>query len=47
MVYYIEFEKVDAEKIINVFLTDLKVYVTNNIDNENISFKKSVSCVSF
>jgi hypothetical protein len=35
MVYYIEFEKVDAEKIINVFLTDLKVYVTNNIDNEN------------
>jgi hypothetical protein len=35
MVYYIEFEKVDAEKIINVFLTDLKVYVTNNVDNEN------------
>jgi len=35
MVYYIEFEKIDAEKIINVFLTDLRVYVTNNIDNEN------------
>ncbi len=35
MVYYIEFEKIDAEKIINVFLTDLRVYVTNNIENEN------------
>ena len=35
MVYYIEFEKIDAEKIINVFLTDLRVYVSNNIENEN------------
>jgi hypothetical protein len=35
MVYYLEFEKVDAEKIIDVFLKDLKHHITKTIDNEN------------
>ena len=35
MVYYLEFEKIDAEKIIDVFLKDLKNYISKNIDNEN------------
>jgi hypothetical protein len=36
MIYYMEFEKVDAERIIDVFLVDLKNYVNNNnlVDNE-------------
>lgn len=38
MVYYLEFEKIDAEKIIDRFLMDLKSYVndTNNLqENES------------
>lgn len=35
MVYYLEFEKIDAEKIIDIFLKDLKTYISKNIDNEN------------
>ena len=35
MVYYMEFEKIDAEKIISIFLKDLKLYVSTNVDNEN------------
>ena len=35
MVYYMEFEKIDAEKIISIFLKDLKLYVSTNLDNEN------------
>jgi hypothetical protein len=36
MIYYLEFEKIDAEKIIDVFLVDLKNYIENNDlpDNE-------------
>jgi hypothetical protein len=36
MVYYLEFEKIDAEKIIDIFLIDLKNYIEkNNLpDNE-------------
>jgi len=36
MVYYLEFEKIDAEKIIDIFLVDLKKYIEkNNLpDNE-------------
>jgi hypothetical protein len=36
MIYYLEFEKIDAEKIIDVFLIDLKNYIENNDlpDNE-------------
>jgi hypothetical protein len=36
MVYYLEFEKIDAEKIIDVFLKDLKNYIEKNDlpDNE-------------
>jgi hypothetical protein len=36
MVYYLEFEKIDAEKIIDIFLVDLKNYIEkNNLpDNE-------------
>jgi hypothetical protein len=30
MIYYLEFEKIDAEKIIDIFLVDLKNYVNNN-----------------
>ena len=30
MIYYLEFEKIDAEKIIDIFLVDLKNYVKNN-----------------
>ena len=37
MVYYLEFEKVDAEKIIDIFLIDLKKYVENNDLHENES----------
>lgn len=29
MVYYLEFEKMDAEKIIDIFLIDLKSHITN------------------
>lgn len=35
MVYYLEFEKIDAEKIIEYFLTDLKKYVSKNDLPEN------------
>ena len=35
MVYYLEFEKIDAEKIIDKFLVDLKNYVSNNDLQEN------------
>ena len=36
MVYYLEFEKIDAEKIIDIFLVDLKNYIEKNDlpDNE-------------
>jgi hypothetical protein len=37
MVYYLEFEKIDAEKIIDVFLIDLKKYVGGNELQENES----------
>jgi hypothetical protein len=37
MVYYLEFEKVDAEKIIDKFLIDLKDYVMNSQLQENES----------
>jgi hypothetical protein len=37
MVYYIEFEKIDAEKIIDKFLIDLKDYVMNSQLQENES----------
>ena len=35
MIYYIEFEKIDAEKIIDLFLIDLKNYITDTKLNEN------------
>ena len=35
MIYYMEFEKLDAEKIIDVFLKDLENYMNNNSLNEN------------
>lgn len=35
MIYYMEFEKLDAEKIIDVFLKDLETYMNNNSLNEN------------
>jgi hypothetical protein len=35
MVYYMEFEKIDAEKIIDIFLNDLRTYVKTKVDNEN------------
>jgi hypothetical protein len=35
MIYYMEFEKIDAEKIIDIFLVDLKNYVYNNVLVEN------------
>jgi hypothetical protein len=35
MIYYMEFEKIDAEKIIDVFLKDLENYMKNNSLNEN------------
>lgn len=35
MIYYMEFEKIDAEKIIDIFLVDLKNYVNNNTLVEN------------
>lgn len=37
MIYYIEFEKMDAEKIIDIFLTDLKNYVDGTKLNDNES----------
>ena len=37
MVYYLEFEKIDAEKIIDKFLIDLKLYVNDNQLQENES----------
>jgi hypothetical protein len=37
MVYYMEFEKIDAEKIIDLFLIDLKTYVEDSKLNENES----------
>ena len=37
MIYYLEFEKIDAEKIIDKFLSDLKLYVNNNQLQENES----------
>lgn len=35
MVYYMEFEKIDAEKIIDIFLKELRNYVNNDVENEN------------
>ena len=35
MIYYMEFEKIDAERIIDIFLVDLKNYVFNNTLVEN------------
>ena len=35
MVYYLEFEMMDAEKIIDIFLKDLKGYVNDSKLNEN------------
>ena len=35
MVYYLEFEKIDAERIIDVFLVDLRAYVYENTLVEN------------
>jgi hypothetical protein len=35
MIYYMEFEKIDAEKIIDTFLNDLRLYVHSKIENEN------------
>jgi hypothetical protein len=35
MVYYLEFEKLDAEKIIEIFLKDLRNHVSSKIENEN------------
>jgi hypothetical protein len=35
MIYYLEFEKMDAEKIIDIFLGDLKEYVNDSKLNEN------------
>jgi hypothetical protein len=35
MIYYMEFEKIDAERIIDVFLIDLKAYVYDNTLVEN------------
>jgi hypothetical protein len=37
MIYYMEFEKIDAEKIIDLFLIDLKTYVEDSKLNENES----------
>ena len=37
MIYYMEFEKIDAEKIIDLFLIDLKNYVDDSRLNENES----------
>lgn len=37
MIYYMEFEKIDAEKIIDLFLVDLKNYVEDSKLNENES----------
>lgn len=37
MIYYMEFEKIDAEKIIDLFLVDLKKYVEDSKLNENES----------
>ena len=37
MVYYLEFEKMDAEKIIGIFLQDLKNYVSDSKLNDNES----------
>lgn len=37
MIYYLEFEKVDAEKVIDVFLNDLKKYVNNTDLQDNES----------
>jgi len=34
MIYYLEFEKIDAEKIIEVFMKDLEIYMsTNNLSD--------------
>jgi hypothetical protein len=35
MIYYMEFEKIDAERIIDVFLVDLRAYVYENTLVEN------------
>jgi len=35
MIYYMEFEKIDAEKIIELFIVDLKDYISENKLNEN------------
>ena len=37
MVYYLEFEKIDAEKVIDIFLRDLKLYVHDTDLHENES----------
>lgn len=35
MVYYLEFEKIEADKIIDIFLNDLNVYITKENLSEN------------
>lgn len=35
MVYYMEFEKIEADKIIDIFLSDLNVYITKENLSEN------------
>jgi hypothetical protein len=35
MVYYLEFEKIEADKIIDIFLSDLNVYITKENLSEN------------
>jgi hypothetical protein len=35
MIYYLEFEEVDAVKVIDIFVKDMKDYITNTKLNEN------------
>jgi hypothetical protein len=44
MVYYMEFETIDAEKIIDIFKSELKVYVSDNNLNEN-EFKLGIALI--
>jgi len=44
MVYYMEFETIDAEKIIDIFKSELKLYVSDNDLNEN-EFKLGIALI--
>jgi hypothetical protein len=44
MVYYMEFETIDAEKIIDIFKSELKLYVSDNNLNEN-EFKLGIALI--